>query len=612
MTATEWWSAQSSPPQPLERNQRRLLLLVSIATAASRLLARARTPWDWDELLFMLSLDRFDVAQHRPHPPGFPLFVLTGKVVRKLGFGDFHALQAISLVAAMAIVPVMVALCRELRMKFGASLSAGVLLAFFPNVWFFGGTAFSDVPSMVLVLVAMILLLRGCRDGPSYLAGALVLGVAAGYRPQNLAIGFAPMLMASWFQRRRPFLVVAACSLLGSLIAISYGVAAWLTGIERYRQAVAEHRDYIAMTDSFRAPRRPPLWRVFEQFFVEPYHAPWINAIVTILVALSGCVSLVRRRPHVLLAFAAFGPFCIAAWLMLDRFSASRFSIGYAPLVALLAADGLQLLARNAWLEAAAGGALAASMIGWTYPALPIVRNGVSPPVEVVDWIRNHVEARNSVIYVDAGMMPYALWYLPEYRLRFTEKGVPPPAAWTSRVPGYFLAEGSSTASSAFQASRERGRLWDLVRHRYFDVAVRPVTEMIVFRDGWYDEEGTGAQIWRWMGPRASLDLPPVWGAARLSLDLYVPLDALKALPSLTIRVDGTILDRFRPSTSNVSREWIVGSANRGAPRALTIETDGVVVPGRSGAETRTLGLRLNSIGWQPLRPEGLPLPPVR
>ena len=601
MTIHEWWRAQSDPPEPISRNQWRVLLGVAQLAAVSRVLALARTPWDWDELLFMLSLDHFDVAQHRPHPPGFPLYVLTGKLVRKLGFGNFHALQAINLVAAMAIVPVMFFLCRELRMKFPTALSAGVLLALFPNVWFFGGTAFSDVPSMVLILGAMTLLLRGCRDRRSYLAGSLLLAVAAGYRPQNLSIGLAPMLMASWFQRRRPLLVLGACSLLASVIAISYGAAAWLTGFEHYREAVAEHRDYIAVTDSFRAPRRPPLWRVFEQFFVEPYHAPWINAIVTLLVTVSGCVSLVRRRPHVLAALAAFGPFCVAAWLMLDRFSSSRFSIGYAPLVALLAADGLQLLTRKAWLESVAAALLSAIMIGWIWPALSAVRHSVSPPVEVVDWMRNHIDPKNSMVYVDGGMMPYALWYLPEYRLRFTEKGTPPPAAWSSRVPGFYVAEGTSSSPSAFQASRPRGRVWDVVRHRYFDVAVRPVTEMIIFANGWYDEEGTGAQIWRWMGPRASVELPPVANRARLSVDLYVPLDALRSAPMITVTLDGRILERFRATTTNLQREWIV--RGRGSsPLQLVIETDAVVTPAGQSNESRTLGLRLNAIGWQPVR----------
>lgn len=601
MTLREWWLSQSEAPEPLERNQWAILWCVTVLTAASRLLALARTPWDWDELLFMLSLDRFDVAQHRPHPPGFPLYVLTGKLVRKLGFGNFHALQAINLVAAMVIVPVMFQLCRELRMRFSTSLSAGLLLALFPNVWFFGGTAFSDVPSMVLVLAAIAMLLRGCREGRAYLCGALLLAVAAGYRPQNLAIGLTPVLMASWFQRRRPLLVLGAGSIVLAVIGVSYGAAAWLTGIEKYREAVAEHRDYIAMTDSFRAPRRPPLWRVFEQFFVEPYHAPWINVIVTLLVTLSGCLSLVRRRPQVLAALAAFGPFCLAAWLMLDRFSASRFSIGYAPLVALLAADGVQLLSRKPWLESIGLTLISALLVCWIWPALSAVRHSVSPPVAVVDWMRNHIDAGNSIVYVDGGMMPYALWYLPEYRLRFTEKGTPPPAAWSSRIPAYYLAEGSSASPSAFQASRDRGRLWDLVRHRYFDVSVRPVTETLLFSEGWYDEEGTGLQIWRWMGRRASVQLPPVPVRARLSLDLYVPLDALGRPPLLTVSVERHVLEHFRPSTSDVHREWIVPGRN-GEPLQLLIETDSVVIPAAKGSETRPLGLRLNAISWQPVR----------
>src|SRR5439155_25554425 len=123
----------------------------TLVAAISRLFALARTPWDWDELLFMQALDRYDVAAHRPHPPGFPLYILAAKIVRKFGFGDFHALQVLSIAAAIAIVPAMFFLCRELRMRFSTSLSAAMLLAFFPNVWFYGGGAFSDVPSMTLV-----------------------------------------------------------------------------------------------------------------------------------------------------------------------------------------------------------------------------------------------------------------------------------------------------------------------------------------------------------------------------------------------------------------------------------------------------------------------------
>ncbi|MDG6146438.1 hypothetical protein NF717_12415, partial [Lactococcus formosensis] len=75
-------------------------------------------------------------------------------------------------------------------------LLSALLLAFSPNVWFFGETAFSDVPSMVLVVFACALLLRGCRSDTAFFAGAIVLAGSAGMRPQNLAIGFAPVVIA--------------------------------------------------------------------------------------------------------------------------------------------------------------------------------------------------------------------------------------------------------------------------------------------------------------------------------------------------------------------------------------------------------------------------------
>ncbi|PYL83812.1 MAG: hypothetical protein DMF17_12420, partial [Verrucomicrobia bacterium] len=84
----DWWRSLERAPEPLTERQWGSVIAATLFAAVSRFLALARTPWDWDELLFMLSLDHFDVARHRPHPPGFPLYVLSAKIIRKLGFGD--------------------------------------------------------------------------------------------------------------------------------------------------------------------------------------------------------------------------------------------------------------------------------------------------------------------------------------------------------------------------------------------------------------------------------------------------------------------------------------------------------------------------------------------
>jgi hypothetical protein len=396
--------------------------------------------------------------------------------------------------------------------------------------------------------------------------------------------------------------VLAAAAIIVGIVFLSYGAAAWISGWSEYRRTLQIHQAYITRVDSFLSPIRPPLWRVFDDFLVMPYHAPVINTIIGLLALVSLLISIVRRRPHVLAAIAAFGPLCIISWLMLDRFSASRFSIGYAPLIALLAADGLQLITRRIPIETVASAVIVAVMAVWTWPALAAVRHSIAPSVAAVDWIRNHVEARSATIYVDTAMVPFAEWYLPDYRLRFVGELQPPPT-WASRQPGYYLREDASSSPHAENFIRPHDHLWDLVRQRYFDVSVRPIAEVVAFGKGWYWEEGAGAQAWRWMGAHSEAKLPPISGNARLSLSLYVPLDALGAAPNVTVRVNDTTVAQFRAGLNNVNREIVV-RARANAPNELTIDTDRVIVPAAKqlSPDTRTLGLRLNSIGWLPAR----------
>src|SRR6185503_6433350 len=138
----------------------------------------------------------------------------------------FHALQCIAFCASLFLFPAMFFLAREMRVPSFTAIGASLLLAFFPNVWFYGGTAFSDVPSLVLAIVAAALLLRGCRSDGALLAGALVLGIAAGFRPQNLLIGFVPMLLAFRHRRRT---ALAGAAIVATIVMASYAAAAALS-----------------------------------------------------------------------------------------------------------------------------------------------------------------------------------------------------------------------------------------------------------------------------------------------------------------------------------------------------------------------------------------------
>ena len=334
-------------PEALKGWEKSIFWAVAIACGASRFLALSRSLWEWDEALFCLGMRDYDVASHHPHPPGFPVYIAAAKLARVFTNSDFHALQAVNILAGILLFPAMFMLARELRLRFTTSVIAAGLMAFFPNVWFFGGTGFSDVPSIVLVIYAVAFLFRGCRDMNAYFIGSFLLAMSVGIRPQNLLVGLFPVAISTWYRARESVRDVAfAAMICTGVVAVSYASAIHATGaIGPYINAIRVHGDYISRVDSFRSPDRPPLWRLISRFFIKQYGQP-VLSIVTSLFVLASIIGAIRGRDRrMLYNLATFGPFAIAAWMMLDRYSVSRFSIGYAPMFAIFAADGIRRIA---------------------------------------------------------------------------------------------------------------------------------------------------------------------------------------------------------------------------------------------------------------------------
>jgi len=583
MAARDPVMPSSSVLLPLSKRQRTIVATVTVAVAVTRLAAISRTLWDWDEALFSLALRHYDVTLHQPHPPGFPLYVALAKLLTLAGLSDFRALQAVVVLSSLLIFPAAFALARELRASFATSVVAGLLLATFPNVWFYGGTAFSDVPSMVLVVIATTLLLRGARQPRAFYGGAIVLAIAAGFRPQNLLVGLVPLIAGSRGLRR----FVDGCAIIAVILALSYGAAAWLSGgWQEYRAALRMHETYITATDSWRGVHHPPLWRSFDDFFIRPYRAAPINAAVTLLCAISAVAALLpRRRPfRVRLLLAAFVPLALLSWLYLDRFSVSRFSIGYAPLLALLAADGLAILSRSRpFLVAVGGTLLAVAMSLWAWPAIREVTEHPSPTAQAAAWVTSHSDR---AVPIDASTRVYGIAeaLLPGRHVRWID-GVDPPMLWRDGERSLFLREGAAPGSVIFR--RPHGRLWDLVRQRYFELSVTE-TPHITFGQGWYPQEGRGESAIRWMGARSRALLPPGRGR-HLTLHLYAPLDAI-APPLVEIRA-GNAYTRFLVTTAGVERTIRVPPSV--GPIELIISTSAVAHP---PGDSRELGLRLDGL----------------
>src|SRR5258706_5139666 len=497
----------------------------------------ARSIWDWDEALFTLGMRAYDVAKHHPHPPGFPVFIGLAHVLGLVTPNDFRALQLVSLAAGMALFPAMFFLGRELRLRVEIALAAALLCAFFQNVWFFGGTAFSDVPSIVLAVVAVACLLRGCRSAEAYLTGSFVLALAIGMRPQNFLIGLVPGLIATWYRARRSWRDTVFAALIGIVITgVAYGGAIASTGSwNKYMSTVHAHGEYIARVDSFRSAGRPPLWRLFARFFFQQYGAPALSVILSALVVVSAIGAIRTRDRSILINVLAFGPMAIVAWLMLDRYSISRFSIGYIPMFAFLAADGIdrvvgwasQRQRGSRWRSAGPGllgGRIALSVFLLMLPSLTEVRADVAPTIAAVSDIRRHIDPKRDCLFVAFNMTPFMEVAAPglKFTRLYDERGLPLSPELDGRRP-WLLSEIYFTRPRGFVAHRERGHLWNVARRHYFVNGLQPIAAIPRFTSEWSGPELTDLDEHRWCGTHGAVLLPGVTGEAVLRLDFNVP-----------------------------------------------------------------------------------------
>jgi len=215
----------------------------------TRLPFRSQILYHWDSVNFALGLQHFDVRLHQPHPPGYFLYVMLGRLVNLL-VGDANAsLVWISVVATGLAAVVMFFLGQSLWGR-RSGIVAALLLSSSPLFWFHGEVALSYMIEAAFVTLVAFLCYRHLtgKDDRIWLS-AFVLGIAGGFR-QNTMVFLLPLwAIAAWhFRWRKVTLALAVLALT---------CAAWLLpmmvltgGAMHYWEAIGSAGQDIARESS--------------------------------------------------------------------------------------------------------------------------------------------------------------------------------------------------------------------------------------------------------------------------------------------------------------------------------------------------------------------------
>ena len=198
---------------------------------------------DWDGLDYtMLSLTGYPSSMAL----GRNLFIFENYVLYKIAHALFnvqpeHAYLVFKY-AVVAQAPLAVIACWVLARDFSRSVHAATLAALFlvfsPVFVLYGGQVMTDVPSVLLLCIALIVHYRGVQQERVWLvlAGAALLGLGVNLRE---TIGFyAPWLIAApflcgWKFRRRQILIVLLSCAVFFLCAVGW-FAFWFLTDEQY------------------------------------------------------------------------------------------------------------------------------------------------------------------------------------------------------------------------------------------------------------------------------------------------------------------------------------------------------------------------------------------
>src|SRR5207247_8961707 len=134
---------------------------------------------------FALGVREFNVAEHQPHPPGYPVFIFVAKAANTLTGNEVAALGAVSIVAATLGTMAIAALFRRLdpaapeRWWFAATAVATTA----PLYWFSAARPLSDAMGLAAAVAIQAMALSGPASR-GFIVAAFFAGLAVGIRSQ--------------------------------------------------------------------------------------------------------------------------------------------------------------------------------------------------------------------------------------------------------------------------------------------------------------------------------------------------------------------------------------------------------------------------------------------
>jgi len=200
---------------------------------------------------FALALREYDVLKHQPHPPGYILYVVVGRIVN-VWFDDPAAAYVALAVAFSGLTTFVVYYLACAVYDRTTAVAAAALLAVSPLFWFYGSVGLTYAGEALFASTVAYCAFRALNGSRSdaYL-GAWYLGIAGGMRQSLLILLFPLWCGCVAFGLRRLRVAAVGLAILCASVLTWFLPMIWLTGgLGRYVAASVELADSVVKPTS--------------------------------------------------------------------------------------------------------------------------------------------------------------------------------------------------------------------------------------------------------------------------------------------------------------------------------------------------------------------------
>jgi len=205
-----------------------LPILLFLVTVLTRIPFTSKLLYHWDSVQFALALENYDITVHQPHPPGYFLYVMLGRLINLFIKDANTTFIFISILFSGLAVVAIYYLGKEIFDKKTGILAALIALTS-PNLWFHGEVALTYVVEAFFSTFVALLCWRILKGEHKYLwLSVIALGIAGGIRQNTIVFLFPLWLFAVKGVPLKK--IIASLGLLSIVCLFWFVPMVWMTG----------------------------------------------------------------------------------------------------------------------------------------------------------------------------------------------------------------------------------------------------------------------------------------------------------------------------------------------------------------------------------------------